>query len=78
MAPVLEVLRDRDTALLIAPGDVDQMVEAISELHADAALRERLAQAGRAQVLSRHTWTRNAAEIVAIGQRLGTLGAATC
>ena len=78
VGPVLEVLRDRDTALLIDPGDVDQMVDAISELHADAALRERLAQAGRAQILSRHTWTRNAAEIVAIGQRLGTLGAATC
>jgi glycosyltransferase involved in cell wall biosynthesis len=78
VAPVLEVMRDRDTALLIDPGDAEQMVDAICELHADAALRERLAQAGRAQVLRRHTWSRNAAEIVAIGQRLGSLGAAAC
>ena len=78
VAPVLEVLRDRETALLIEPGNVDQMVDAISELHSDADLRERLAQAGRARILERHTWRRNAAEILAIGQRLGKPGAAAC
>ena len=76
--PVLEVLRDRDTALLIEPGNVEQMVDALVELHADADLCRRLAQAGRRQVLEHHTWSGNAHEIVAIAQSLIGSGACAC
>ncbi len=76
--PVLEVLRDRETALLIEPGDVDQMVRAIVDLHADPGLRARLAHAGRAQVLRHHTWRGNAGEIVRVAGRLGAQGVAAC
>lgn len=78
VAPVLEVLQHRDTALLIDPGHVDQMVDAIVELHADEALRQHLARAGRTRVLGRHTWMRNAAEIVAIARRLECAPVAAC
>ena len=70
VGPVLEVLRDRETALLIDAGHVDQMVAAIVELHGDAPLRQSLAHSGRRQVLRNHTWRGNAAEIVGIAQRL--------
>jgi glycosyltransferase involved in cell wall biosynthesis len=80
--PVVEVLRDRETGLLIEPGNARQLAERILELAADAALRERLGAAGRAYVRAHHTWRNNAEEIVAAHARIapgaspGTGGAA--
>jgi glycosyltransferase involved in cell wall biosynthesis len=76
--PVLEVLRDGETGLLIEPGDAVQLADRIVELASDAALRERLGQAGRAYVCAHHTWADNARQIVAAHAGLvGVAGAST-
>lgn len=68
--PVLEVLRDGETGLLIDPGNARQMVDRILELARDAALRDRLGRAGRAYVVANHTWRTNALEIVRAHEHL--------
>jgi glycosyltransferase involved in cell wall biosynthesis len=47
---------DGDTALLVEPNDPGQLAVAIGRLLDDAALRDRIGQAGRARVLGRFTW----------------------
>jgi glycosyltransferase involved in cell wall biosynthesis len=42
--------------IVVPPGDVDGLVAALRRVLDDAALRERLGQAGRARVLERFTW----------------------
>ncbi|HEX4403268.1 MAG TPA: glycosyltransferase family 4 protein [Polyangia bacterium] len=73
--PVLEVLRDGETGLLIAPGDADAMARDVLRLAADVELRERLGVAGRAYVLANHTWDRNAATIIDVYERLAASSA---
>ena len=68
--PVVEVLREGETGLLIAPGDAPAMAARILELAGDADKRRRLGQAGRAYVVANHTWDRNAATILDTYQRL--------
>lgn len=62
--PVLEVMTDGETGLVIAPGDTTAMVRNILLLADDANLRTRMGQAGRKGVLSEHTWDQNAARIL--------------
>lgn len=64
VAPVLEIARDGETCLLIARADSAAMAEGILRLAEDRPLLRRLGENGRAQVLSAHTWARNAQEIV--------------
>jgi glycosyltransferase involved in cell wall biosynthesis len=64
VAPVLEILDDEVTGLLIPPGDSQAMAREILRLAADPALRSRLGEAGRRQVLAHHTWKQNAAKIL--------------
>jgi glycosyltransferase involved in cell wall biosynthesis len=60
-----EVLRDRDNALLFAPGDGDALASALNELKDDAALRARLGARARASVLDeRRTWRGVARRVV--------------
>jgi len=74
--PVLEVLRDGETGLLIAPGDAVQLADRVVELVRDPALRARLGAAGRAYVREHHTWRNNAEQIVrAWGAIAGTAAA---
>jgi glycosyltransferase involved in cell wall biosynthesis len=68
--PVLEVLRDRETGLLIEPGNAQQLADRVVELAGDPALRERLGAAGRAYVRAHHTWRNNAEQIVAAHARI--------
>jgi glycosyltransferase involved in cell wall biosynthesis len=65
VAPVLEVMRDRETGLLIEPGNAAQLADRIVELASDPGLRERLGTAGRACATASHTWRNNAEQIVA-------------
>jgi glycosyltransferase involved in cell wall biosynthesis len=61
-----EVLRDRENALLFAPGDAGALAGALVELRRDAALRERLGAQGRATVLDeRRSWRGVARRVVA-------------
>ena len=62
--PVLEIVRDGETGLLIAPGDTEAMARQILRLAADPQLRARLGEAGRKYVLATHTWEQNAARIL--------------
>lgn len=66
VGPVMEVLKDGDTGLLIRPGDAAQMAEKILQLSADAALRRQLGLVGRAYVVANHTWRKNAMRIIEI------------
>ncbi|MHB8813911.1 MAG: glycosyltransferase family 4 protein [Steroidobacteraceae bacterium] len=62
--PVLEIMRDGETGLVITPGDAAAMARCILRLAADSELRVRLGDAGRRRVLSNHTWDQNAAKVV--------------
>lgn len=62
--PVLEVLRDGETGLLIAPGDSRGMAAQILRLAGDPELRQRLGDKGRRSVLATRTWTQNAKQIL--------------
>ena len=62
--PVLEVVRDGETGLLIEPGNAVQLADRIVELAGDAGLRERLGAAGRAYVRAHHTWRNNAEQVM--------------
>jgi glycosyltransferase involved in cell wall biosynthesis len=70
VGPVVEVMRDGETGLLIEPGNANQMADQIVRLVEDPALRERLGQAGRVYVTAHHTWKQNAQTIEQIYSRL--------
>ena len=74
--PVVEVLRDRETGLLIEPGNAQQLADRIIELAGDAELRERLGAAGRAYVRAHHTWRNNAEQIIAAHARIASFAGA--
>jgi len=64
VAPALpnirEIVRDKETGRLFAPGDVTAMGRIVAELVLDPAQRQRLREEARAQVLRKHTWRSNA------------------
>lgn len=62
--PVLEVIEDGITGLVIPPGDAAAMARQIVALADDDAWRSRLGEAGRRQVLSKHTWESNVAKML--------------
>jgi glycosyltransferase involved in cell wall biosynthesis len=57
--------RDGATGFLVPPGDAPALAAAISRALADAPLRRRLGEGGRARVLERFTWERAAEATVA-------------
>ncbi len=59
-----ELIEDGRNGLLCSPGDVFALTNALSRLASDAALRARLAAAGRETVLRAHTWERVAERIM--------------
>jgi len=65
-----EILEHERTALLFDPRDPDAMWQAVERLATDEALRRRLGQAARAEVLSRDlTWSGNARTVVGLAAR---------
>lgn len=61
-----EILDHMRTALLVTPGEVNDVVSAIQLLAGDSALRARLGQAARAAAIAHHTWKQNAARVLAL------------
>jgi glycosyltransferase involved in cell wall biosynthesis len=73
--PVLrEVLFDGRNALLRPPEDVPGWADALSALESDAALRCRLGQQGRQDLLEHYTWDRRARAILTALSTAATAG----
>jgi len=59
-----QMLDHQVTALLVTPGNAEELAAAIELLAADGELRQRLGRQAREVALSRHTWRRNAARLL--------------
>jgi glycosyltransferase involved in cell wall biosynthesis len=62
--PGVRALVDDESAVLVPPGDADALAGAVAALASDPARRRTLGDAGRALVLSRHTWAHRADTIL--------------
>ncbi len=58
---IAEVLEHDQTALLVSPGSVEELAEAIMQLAMNPAKREALGAAARLAAVERHSWARNVA-----------------
>lgn len=58
-----EVLEDGKTAVLVEPGDADELAMAILELLNDVDLRERLGQAAAREARTKYSWKRSLDEL---------------
>ena len=59
-----EVLEHEETALLVDPGNVGQLTDAILRLTSSPELREHLGAAARRTAVERHTWKHNAQRVL--------------
>ena len=59
LGQIADVLDHEETALLVTPGDVDDLTAGIERLAGDRELRERLGAAARERALAEHSWVRN-------------------
>jgi glycosyltransferase involved in cell wall biosynthesis len=59
-----DVLADEESALLVEPGDVKALSDAILRLSREPELRERLGKAAREKAVEHHTWARNARRVL--------------
>jgi glycosyltransferase involved in cell wall biosynthesis len=59
-----DVLVHEETALLVKPGNVSDLTEAILRLAASPKLRARLGDAARHVAVQRHTWKQNAQRVI--------------
>lgn len=64
LGQIADVLTDEENALLVEPGDVRQLKQALMRLSASRQLRERLGAAARALCIARYTWAHNAARVL--------------
>ena len=59
-----EVLKHNDSAILVQPGDVNQLAEGILKLAEDEGLRARLGERAREEVIANYTWEKNADRVL--------------
>ncbi len=59
-----EVLEDEKSALLVEPADPQQLSDALVRLAESPTLREHLGKAARQAAVERHTWKRNAQNVL--------------
>ena len=59
-----EVLEADETALLVEPGNVDELARAIVKLVESPGLRARLGARAREVAIQKHTWRRNAQRVL--------------
>lgn len=59
-----DVLVNEETALLVEPGNPQQLVGAILRLSESRELRERLGAAARREAIAKHTWQQNAQRVI--------------
>jgi glycosyltransferase involved in cell wall biosynthesis len=65
-----EVLSDNETALLVTPGNVNELAAALIQMTESASLRARLGANARRAAVHEHTWTHNAERILQAYQSL--------
>lgn len=65
-----EVLTDGETALLVEPGNVDELKGALIKLISDGELRRRLGSTAREAAVKNHTWVHNARRVLEAYQQL--------
>jgi len=70
-----EVLEDGKTALLVEPGNVHALVDAIMKLHESAELRKRLGEQARRVCVDRYSWRHNAERVISAYHTLTVPGA---
>jgi glycosyltransferase involved in cell wall biosynthesis len=63
LGQIAEVIEDGANGLLVEPGSVDSLAQAIAKLAADEELRARLGAAARQTVIERYTWRHNAERV---------------
>ena len=63
LGQIEEVVRDGETGLLYAPGELDGLIAVCDSLLSEPALRQRLGQAAAAEVRNCYTWDHNAARV---------------
>ena len=67
------VLKHRETAILVPPGDVGELARALVDLAGSQERRAELGAAARTAAVAHHTWNRHTARILdALTDRLGT------
>jgi glycosyltransferase involved in cell wall biosynthesis len=66
---ITELVRDGENGVLVQPGNVEALVDAILALRANPALAARLALAA-AREGAKHSWKRNAEFVLAMGRQL--------
>jgi glycosyltransferase involved in cell wall biosynthesis len=59
-----DVLQHEETALLVEPGNIRELSEAIIRLTNSAQLRDELGAAARREAIAKHTWTHNAQRVL--------------
>jgi len=64
LGQINDVLKDEETALLVEPGNANDLSEAIMRLAGSRTLRERLGAAARHEAIAHHTWTHNAQRVL--------------
>jgi colanic acid/amylovoran biosynthesis glycosyltransferase len=70
IAGVPELVRDRETGLVVSPGRADELARAIAELIEDPCLRAKLANAGRRHVAQKFDVRRSAIQLESFFARM--------
>jgi glycosyltransferase involved in cell wall biosynthesis len=71
-----EIVRNGETGLIVAPGDVRGLAEALQRLEADPELRRRLGVAARARAMEQFDAERNASKVFELIRQLAQKGSA--
>jgi starch synthase len=67
--PGVRAVVDEQTAVLVPPGNAEALAGAVAALSSDSTRRRKLGEAGRALVLSRHTWAHRANTLLELAER---------
>lgn len=63
LGQIADVIEDEKNGLLVEPGNVRELAEAIERLAMNESLRNRLGESGRQTVIEKFTWQQNAARV---------------
>ncbi|HXV27919.1 MAG TPA: glycosyltransferase family 4 protein [bacterium] len=67
---ISELILHGETGMLVPPGEVKLLVEAIQTLSADDALRQKLGEKASEEIRSKHTWNHRAKAILSLADKI--------